>query len=230
MTAAITKRDINQIIRDSMKLDELDKLEEAYVAQPKQYDLKTEMMLDKTKGAHLDLYANYIQSLNDVSAKLDVVNRAEANANDSVYRALKRDEARLLNAVHLHELFFANISDPYSEIGVDSYAHMRLTRDFGTFDDWQADFIAAAMSCRQGWVVTVASTHLKRYHTIIVDQHDIGVIVGSYPVIVLDMWEHSRRDYLNNKKDYIVAMMKELNWNVIEERIKRADLVLQVVQ
>ncbi len=226
----ITKGEVRMVIRDSLGLDKLEKLEESYAATPKQYDLKTEMLLDKTKGAHLELYHKYIESLNDVSAKLDVVNRKEANTNSSTYRALKKDEARLLNAVHLHELFFSNISDPYSEVGVDTFAHMRLTRDFGTFDDWQKDFIAAAMSTRTGWVVTAASTYLKRYYTFIVDEHDLGAIVGSYPVIVLDLWEHSRRDYMNNKKDYIIAMMKELNWNVIEERFKRADIILQVVQ
>lgn len=226
----ISKGAINKIIRDSLKLDELEPLEEAYAAQPKQYDLKTEMLLEKTKGAHIELYQQYIQSLNEISAKLDVANRKEANCDDSVYRSLKRDEARLMNAVHLHELFFANIADPYSEIGLDSFSHMRLTRDFGTFDDWQKDFIAAAMSTRTGWVVTCASLFLKRYHTFIVDEHDIGAIVGSYPVIVLDMWEHSRRDYMNNKRDYIIAMMKELNWNIIEERFKRADLILKAVE
>lgn len=223
----ITKGEVNKIIRDSLGLDKLD---EAYIAQPKQYDLKTEMMLEKTKAAHIELYQSYINQLNVVSAKLDVVNRKEANSEDSLYRSLKCDETRLLNAVYLHELYFSNISDPYSEIGVDSFSHMRLTRDFGTFDDWQKDFIAAAMSCRNGWVVTAVSTYLKKYHTFIIDEHDLNTLVGSYPVIVLDMFEHARRDYLNNKRDYIISMMKELNWNVIEDRIKRGDLILQVIQ
>jgi superoxide dismutase len=38
------------------------------------------------------------------------------------------------------------------------------------------------------------------------------------------MWEHAYyRDYLNEKKKYVFAMMKELNWRVIEGRVKRAD-------
>lgn len=230
MTKTLTKGQVKDILRESLGLDELENIEEAYAARPKEYELKTEMMLDKTKSAHVEMYQKYVEDFNDVSAKLDTVNRKEANSHHSVYRALKIDEARLMNAIHLHELFFANVADPYSEIGVDSFAHMRLTRDFGTFDDWQHDFIAAAMSCRDGWVVTAASTYLKRYVTYIVDDHNIGALVGNYPVVVLDMWEHSRRDYLNNKKDYIVAMMREMNWNVIEERFKRADIVLQAVQ
>ena len=62
-----------------------------------------------------------------------------------------------------------------------------------------------------------------------IDDHDCGALAGAYPVIVLDMWEHSRRDYLNKKRDYIIAMMREFNWNVIENRIKKADLILKAL-
>ena len=44
------------------------------------------------------------------------------------------------------------------------------------------------------------------------------------PVIVIDVHEHAYfRDYLNDRKAYVYAMMKELRWDVIEERFKRAD-------
>jgi len=43
------------------------------------------------------------------------------------------------------------------------------------------------------------------------------------------MWEHARRDYLEKKNEYIRAMMKELNWNVIEERVNRCELISQAL-
>lgn len=224
------KGDIKNIIRKSLELEEdRQDLNEAYVANPKSYTLNTEMLLSKTKEAHKELYAKYIDSLNEANAKADAVDKRLADSNGSDYRSLKLDEQYNLNAVYLHELYFANISDPYSEIGVDSLAHMRLNKDFGTFDDWQRDFMACAMSSRNGWAVTAYSTYLKRYVNIIIDGHNQEGLMGAYPVIVLDMWEHARRDYLNNKKDYIFAMMKELNWNVIEQRFKRADLINQAL-
>jgi Fe-Mn family superoxide dismutase len=223
----MNKGEVKKIIRDSLGLDE--NLNEAYVAQPKIYDLNTEMILTKTKEAHKELYNGYVENFNALSAEMDIADRMSANIN-SQYRNVKINEQYMINAVYLHELYFSNISDPYSEIGMDSFAHMRLNRDFGTFNDWQRDFIACGMSAKNGgWVVTAFSTYLKRYINFIVDGHDCHVPVGAYPVIVLDMWEHARRDYLNNKKDYIVAMMKELNWNVIEHRFKRADLINQAI-
>ena len=51
------------------------------------------------------------------------------------------------------------------------------------------------------------------------------------PVIVLDGWQHAYyKDYLKDVKSYTVNMMKELNWNVIEERFKKADKIAQVVR
>ena len=42
------------------------------------------------------------------------------------------------------------------------------------------------------------------------------------PVIVMDCWEHSYyRDYMSNRKAYVFGMMKELDWNIVEERMKR---------
>jgi superoxide dismutase len=51
-------------------------------------------------------------------------------------------------------------------------------------------------------------------------------MIGFHPVIVMDCWEHSYyRDYLKDRKTYVFAMMKELDWNVIENRIKIADQI-----
>lgn len=223
------KKDLQRIIRKDLKLDELN---EAYMASPKVFDINTEMMLEKTKTAHNELYHKYVDSLNDVSAHMDSVDRKQVDATSTnPYRSTKLLEQYNLNAVYLHELFFANIGDPYSEVSMDSKAHMRITRDFGTFDDWQRDFIACAHAAREGgWAVTCLNTFLQRYVNIIIDGHDGHIPLGCYPVIALDMWEHSRRDYLNRKHEYIVAMMRELNWNVIEERFKRADNMLKCLQ
>lgn len=223
------KSDVREVIRDSLGLNEKDSLEEGYVAQPKSYDLNTEMILSKTKEGHKELYVTYVDSLNHVNAQLDSIDKRIADSNVSDFRSTKINEQYNMNAVYLHELYFANISDPYSEINVDSLSHMRLNRDFGTFNDWQMDFRACAMAAQSGWVVTVYSTYLKKYVNMIVDGNSQQSLIGTYPVIVLDMWEHARRDYVNNKNDYIRSMMRELNWNVIEERFKRCDLINQAL-
>ena len=60
----------------------------------------------------------------------------------------------------------------------------------------------------------------------VIDLHSQNVMISMLPVIVMDCWEHSYyRDYLKDRKTYVFAMMKELDWNVIENRIKIADQI-----
>lgn len=205
-------------------------ISEAYVAQAGKFDLKTELLSQKTKKAHQENLEDYVKKLNNVSSKLDGVNKAEANLNHSDYRNLKIDETYNFNAAFLHGLYFQNISDLTSQITVDSLAYMKLSRDFGTFDRWQEDFIACGLSARNGWAITLYSTQLKRYINTVIDLHSQNVMIGMQPIIVLDCWEHSYyRDYLKDRKTYIYAMMKELNWSVIEERVKVAEKIHKVL-
>jgi len=224
----VSENDILGVIRESLnegkKAQAPQKLAEAYVVSASKYELTTEKLSEENKSAHQELMEGYAKALNEISAALDTADRDNANPNNSQFRNLKMDEVHNLNAAFLHGLFFENISDMRSTVAMDSLAYMRLERDWGTFDAWQRDFIACAMSSRNGWVVTVYNFFLKRYMNVVVDLHNTGIPFASVPVIVMDCWEHSYyRDYLKDRRSYIFAMMKELRWEKIEERIRRAE-------
>lgn len=206
-------------------------LEEALVAQQKTFNLATEFQSGATKKAHDGLYEGYIEAFNRISSELDTVDRNLAKSNGSVYRSLKQDETYNMNAVYLHELYFANISDLASNISMDTLAFMRLSRDFGDFDRWQADFIACCLSARCGWAITYYNMFTQTYMNTFIDLHSQQVPVGCIPVIVMDVWQHAYyRDYLSDVKTYTYAMMKELKWPVIEERIKKAEKIAQTLK
>ena len=227
----ITGKDIKKTILDSLQMSEPESvITEAYVTSPKEYDLATELLTKKTKDAHEKLYHGYVEKLNRTSAQLDTVDRAGSGVT-SAYRSLKQSETYNRNAVYLHELYFSNISDVQSEVAYDSIAFMKLARDFGTFDDWQWDFIACCAASGQGWAVTGYDLFLRRYVNFFIDGHDGVVPVGIYPVVVMDMWEHSYyRDYMQDKDKYVTNMMRELNWDIIEKRIERAETIARVLK
>ena len=153
-----------------------------------------------------------------------------ANLNHSEFRGLKVDESYNHNAAFLHGLYFENISDLNSQVNMDSLSYMKLTRDFGTFDKWQEDFVACCLSARNGWCVTFYNPYLKRYMNTVIDLHSLNVMIGMMPVIVMDCWEHSYyRDYLKDRKTYVYGMMKELNWEVIENRIKKTEKISKIL-
>lgn len=204
---------------------------EAYVTEPKTFGQTTEYLSQRTKEAHVELYKGYVESVNKISAELDTVDRQQVNSRHSTYRSLKLDETFNTNAAYLHELFFGNCFDQHSEIYQDSLAYMRIQRDFGDFETWQRDFMAAATTCGQGWVVCGYHLFLKRFVNTLISNHSQDVMMATYPVIVVDMHEHAyHRDYLTDKKSYLVAMMRQLKWDAIEDRFKKADAIAQAVK
>jgi Fe-Mn family superoxide dismutase len=222
---------INEAINETFKKEEESNvINEAYVTQPTKFDLQTELLSDKTKRAHQELLEGYSKKLNEVSAKLDGCDKSGANLNNSEFRSLKIDEAYNHNASFLHGMYFENISDLNSQINMSSLSYMKLTRDFGTFDAWQEDFVACCLSARNGWAVTFYNPYLKRYMNTVIDLHSQNVMIGMIPVVVIDCWEHSYyRDYLKNRKAYVFGMMKELNWHVIEDRIKKTEKLSKIL-
>jgi len=218
------------IVRSELVRNDVD-LKESYVAEPKPFKQVSELVSQKTKDAHIELYKKYVESLNAVSAELDTSDRSVADSRHSDFRSSKLDETFNLNAVWLHELYFANCFDPHSEVYMDSKSYLRLERDFGTFEDWQKDFMACALSSGNGWAVCGYNMYLKRYVNTFVSNHSQDVMMGFYPLVVVDMWEHAySRDYLTDKKSYLVAQMRELNWNVVEERFLKAEALHEVLK
>ena len=222
------EKTLKQRIRKDLGLNDLN---ESYVTKAQKYNLPTELLSNKTKEAHQQLLAKYVDDLNTVSAKLDTVSRDEAGLNNSEFRSLKIDESYNLNASYLHALYFENIAEPNSVITMDSLAFLRIERDFGSFDDWQKDFIACALSARNGWAILGYNIMLGRYINTCIDLHSLNVPIGFIPLLVIDCWEHSYyRDYLQDRKTYTYGMMKELKWKVIEKRFEKCEKIAKVLE
>ena len=201
-------------------------IQEAYVVEPKRFQLKTEFMSEKAKKARLNDFHSFVETLNQVSAKLDTASREDADKYSSDFRSLKVDEVHCLNAAFLRALHFENIDDPRSQLSMDSMSFLRIERDFGSFDDWQKDFIACGMSARSGYVITAYNTFMQRYMNFVIDEEAKNVPIGTHPVIVLDVSEGAYyRDYVSDRKTYIIAMMKEFNWDHIDDRFKKAERI-----
>lgn len=203
---------------------------EAYVAVPKKFSLKTEKLSEKVKRSRIEHFEKTVAMLNKISAQLDGADPTEVDNNvTSRFRNLKMAESFAINDSFLQAEFLENISDLNSSISMDSLCYMRLSRDFGDFDAWQKNFIGCAKSSRNGYVVTAYCLYLKRYINFVVDDASAGIPFASIPVIVLDVGKGCYvRDYLDDIDSYIKNMMRELNWEEIEERFKKAEKVARI--
>jgi len=204
---------------------------EAYVTEPKKFDLRTDAISDKTKKYRLSEFEQIVETLNRISAELDGADRSLANDKSSDFRRLKLDESHMMNASFLRAMHFENIADMSSNLTMDTLSYIRLARDFGSFENWQQDFIACCLSSRDGYGVTGYSIFLKRFVNLVIDTESLNVPIGVYPVIVLDVAEGAYyRDYGNDRRAYIFAMMKEFDWNKIEKRFVKTDKLAKVFE
>ena len=88
---------LKQIIQEELGMAKKP-LRESYVTQAKKYSLTTELLSDKNKQEHQKLLEKYVEALNTVSAKLDTVDKDDANPNYCDFRNLKIDEVYNMNA------------------------------------------------------------------------------------------------------------------------------------
>lgn len=229
--------DLNSIVRGALSdaheeiTGEPLKVNEAYVALPKPFRQQTEFSSQDLKNAHDELYKGYVEQLNSVSAELDAADLSTTSGRIK-FASLKQEEVRLSNAVNLHELFFSTCFDPNSELFQDMLAYMRLQADWGDFNRWQMDFQNVAVSGQgNGWAVCGYSLFHKRYLNTFISEHSNDVVVGFVPIIVVDLWEHAyARDYLTDRKSFVVASMREINWDLVEERFKKIDMLTKVMK
>jgi Fe-Mn family superoxide dismutase len=200
-------------------------LKEATIVLPRTFVLKTELLSSVVKESQYKIYKSFVDAFNDISIKLDSASKEDASKpENSVFRRLKLDEQRCLNAIKLFELHLTNISDLHSEIRMDSVPFIKLCKDFGTFEKWQFDFRACGLAANEGWAVCYYDTMKQKYINCIVEDMTLGIPVCGIPVIVVSA-QHSAwyRDFPEMKQDYLNAMMKELNWAVIEARMVVAE-------
>ena len=211
--------------------EEKTQINEATYLTSKKFKQVSDYVSETTKQAHEKLYMNYVEAFNNVSNYLDTIPKGNSNSFSSAFRSAKLDEVKNLNAAFLHELYFSNCFDPNSQIHMDSKSFMRINRDFGSFDVWQKDFIATALSAGEGWVVLGYNMFLNKYVNAIIQGHDENVMLGLYPILVLDVWSHAYyRDFDIDKKSYIVAMMRSINWEIVESRIEKTEKIYQFIR
>ena len=200
----------------------------AYACQPKQYALDADSCSKETRALHIEIYKRACADFTRCSAEAAAALNA-AQFDKMLSASAGAGAAR--SSVTLHELFFSNCFCRNSELSVSSIAYARFARDFGEFDDWQRDFVSRASKMRgqSGWIITALDMFLRKFvnFTVVGD----AAPISAWPIIVVDCHEHAYvRDYSSDVQKYVQQMMAELNWDVVNERVTRADAILEALR
>ncbi|MCK9497536.1 MAG: Fe-Mn family superoxide dismutase [Candidatus Colwellbacteria bacterium] len=163
---------------------------------------------------HFKLYEGYVKKTNEIREKIASADKESANTTYSEIGELKRQESFAIDGMKLHAIYFGILGGNGEPVG--KVADM-IIRDFGSIESWKEDMTAAGLSAR-GWVITSYDLDEKVLKNYSADAHNVGIIAGTVPIIPLDVYEHAYyMDYGTNRKGYIEAFFRNLDWEKINE-------------
>ncbi len=169
---------------------------------------------DKALDLHFTLYQGYVKNTNDLLETLGKI-----APNTPAYAEIKRRLGWEYNGMRLHELYFGNLGGD-GKLDANSKIGKRLQEQFGSLENWQADFKASGAMRGIGWVVLYEDPTNGRLINTWINEHDVGHLAGGRPLLIMDVFEHAFiPDYGLKRAEYIEAFFKNINWPAVEARL-----------
>jgi Fe-Mn family superoxide dismutase len=167
---------------------------------------------------HFTLYQGYVTNTNKLT---ELLGGKPADATNPEYAELKRRFGFEFNGMRLHEYYFENLRGkaPLDKSGTLA---KKLADAFGSYDTWEQDFRATGAMRGIGWAILYQDDVTGQLVNQWINEHEIGHLAGGRPILVMDVFEHAFiTDYGLKRADYIAAFFKNINWGVMEGRLKQ---------
>jgi Fe-Mn family superoxide dismutase len=166
---------------------------------------------------HFTLYEGYVKNTNALSDKLKALSEKDELATPE-FAEFKRRFGWEWNGMRMHELYFGNMTNEPTALS-DSPLKEKLIIGYGSVENWEKNFVATGAMRGIGWVVLAEDAETDKLYNVWVNEHDLGHLVGTTPLLVMDVFEHALMiDYGLKRADYIAAFMKVIDWSVVEKR------------
>lgn len=190
---------------------------EAYRAMDFSHLLGMEGFSDALLKMHFTLYQGYVTNTNALLDKIRALGK-EGKADSPEYAELKRRLGFEFDGMKLHEYYFGNLGGS-GVLPKDNALYAAIEENFGSYENWKADFVATGRMRGIGWVVLYQDPATGRLVNTWINEHEVGHLVGCLPLVVMDVFEHAYvTDYGLDRKAYIEAFFKNLNWKVVLQR------------
>ncbi len=122
----------------------------------------------------------------------------------------------------LHTIFWNNMTPNRTQPDKDLLD--AINKDFGSFEKFKAQFVAAATRVEgNGWGILGYEPLGGQLLVLQLEKHQNLYVAGVIPLLVLDVWEHAYYlKYQNRRSDYVNAFFNVINWSDVGERFKQA--------
>ena len=166
---------------------------------------------------HFTLYQGYVTNTNKI---LDLLGGKTKDAINPEYAELKRRFGFEFDGMRLHEYYFENLrgKKPLDKSGAFA---KKLTEAFGSYEAWEQDFKATGAMRGIDWAILYQDNITGQLFNQWINEHEVGHLASCSPILVMDVFEHAFiTDYGLKRADYIAAFFKNINWGVVQSRLK----------
>ena len=183
---------------------------------PYAYDSLAPYMSKETLEFHHDKHHNtYVVNANKI---IEDNNINYDNLESLVKNSHSSNQGLFNNAAqHWNHIEFWQWMKPNGGGNIPSELESKIVEDFGSFDKFRADFIAAgATQFGSGWLVKGEDGKLSVTKT---PNGENPIVHGQKTLLGCDVWEHSYYiDYRNARPKYLEAFIDNLvNWERVAE-------------
>ena len=177
----------------------------------------------QTMRLHHDIHhQGYVTGLNNAEAKLA---EARAAGDFALVKHWSREAAFHGSGHLLHNIFWPNmIAASEAKAAPKGTLASAINRDFGSFDAFKAQFVAAATAVEgSGWGILAYRPDDDSLVILTAEKHQNLTQWGVIPLLVLDVWEHAYYlKYQNRRGDYVKGFFNIINWDDIAVRYEQA--------
>jgi Fe-Mn family superoxide dismutase len=196
--------------------------------QPRQFNLSgLKGISDQTLEMHFKLYEGYVKETNNLTNRItEFIKDGNVDQEEMpAYSELTRRLGFEYNGMVLHEYYFDNLQkgggtgDPVKTSEFVKAAEAT----FGSYDIWKTDFVGIGKMRGVGWAICNQNPANGRISNHWITLHETGNVAGFNPILVMDVWEHAfLLDYKPAERPkYIEAFFSNVNWNMVEDRLKK---------
>lgn len=195
--------------------------ENKFTLQPLSYaeDALTPYISEKTIQYHYGKHLlAYIDNTNKMKAGTEYDDMKIQDIVKKSSGGLFNNAAQVFNHYFYFEAFHKNDSDKTTPQG---NAKELIDKNFGSFEDFKEKFTQTGMSLfGSGWVWLVM--HEDKLEIMPAGNADNPLKYGKRPILTMDVWEHAYYlDTQNARAKYIENFWQVIDWEVIEERLKK---------
>lgn len=175
----------------------------------------------KQMEVHMKLYAGYVNGTNAVTEKVaQMIEKGEVGTPE--YQELKRRWGFEFDGMRIHEYYFEALKGGAPALSSSSPLYKKIEEQFGSYANWELDFKKTGAMRGIGWAILYQDPMTGRLFNFWVSDHELGHPAGFNVILAMDVWEHAYTvDWTaTDRPTYIDAYMKNIDWSVVEPRLK----------